>query len=141
MKNIAKKIIVYSLLAGVMQFGFSATMLEASPRSDWQQQHNEQIAHENQRHVQEMQQRTGENHQQWNDRLWRENQQHERFARQDNERQYRNELEMQRHEREMQRRENENDRDWNDRLWLENQQHDQMVHQIDADLIVMFMNR
>jgi hypothetical protein len=48
---------------------------------------------------------------------------------------------MQRHEREMQRRDNENDRDWNDRQWLENQQHDQMVRQIEADVIMMFLNR
>ena len=48
---------------------------------------------------------------------------------------------MQRHERELQRRENENDREWNNRQWQENQQHDQMVNQIEADLIVMFMNR
>ena len=137
MKHIAKKIIAYSVMAGVMQFGFSAAVL-ASPRSDWQQQHNNQIAQENQRHEQEMQQRPGENHQQFNDRQWTENQHHTRYAKRDNERQYRNELEMRRHEQALQRHENENDRNWNDRQWEENQRHDQQVQQIEADIIALF---
>jgi hypothetical protein len=70
-----------------------------------------------------------------------ENQQHDRYARQDNERQYRNEIEMQRHERELQRRDNEPWQAWNDRQWRENQRHEQMVQQIEADVIVMFLNR
>jgi hypothetical protein len=140
MRKLTKKIIIYSMVA-MMQVGLGTAALEASPRSDWQQQHNEQQLRENQRHEQEMRQRDGEDRQHWNDRMWRENQQHERWARIDNERQYRNELEMERHEREMQRRQDENDQAWNDRLYLENQYHDQLVAQIEADLIVLFMNR
>ena len=140
MRNIAKKIMVYSMV-GMMLIGLGTAVLEASPRSDWQQQHNEQKVQENQRHERAMQRLENEDQQHWNDRQWRENQRYERYARMDNERQYRNELEMQRHEREMERRQYENDRDWNDRLWMENQQHDLMVQQIEADLIVMFMNR
>ncbi len=140
MNNITKKIVIYSVV-GVMQVGLGTAILEASPRDDWHREHNDQQWRENQRHEQAMQRHENEDHQHWNDRQWRENQRYERYARQDNERQYRNELEMQRHEREMQRRENENAREWNDRQWMENQQHDLMVHQIEADLIVMFMNR
>ncbi len=140
MRNMTKKIMIYSMV-GLMQIGLGTAISEASPRSDWQQQHNDQQLQETQRHEQEMKQRPGENHQQLNDRQWRENQQHERYAKQDNERQYRNELEMQRHEQALQRHENENDRDWNDRQWVENQRHDQNVHQIEADLTVMFLNK
>ncbi len=124
-----------------MQFGFSVTVLAASPSSDWQQQHNDQIAQENQRHAQEIKQRPGENHQQWNNRQWRENQQHARWIRMDNERQYRNKLEMQRHEQELQRHQGENDQDWNERVYFENQQHNLNVQQIEVDLIAMFSNR
>lgn len=39
MKNITKKIIIYSMV-GMMQVGLGTAVLEASPRSDWQQQQN-----------------------------------------------------------------------------------------------------
>jgi len=128
-------------MVAMMQVGLGTAVLQAAPRDDWHQRHNDQQWRENQRHEQEMRQHGGEDHQHWNDRMWRENRQHERWAHQDNERQYRNELEMQRHEREIERRQYENDRDWNDRRYLENQQHEQNIQQIEADLIVMFMNR
>ena len=139
MTKIIKKVIVYLLLVGIAQFGLNAS-LEASPRSDWQQQKKGRQALENKQHKQEMKRRDNENAQDWNDRQWRENQQYNRSARQDNERRYRNELEMQRYERELQRRDYENDQDWNDRQWRENQMHDQMIRQIEADVIVMFLN-
>jgi len=63
--------------------------LEASPRSDMQQQQNQRKAQENQRHNQEMQRQANENAQDWNNRQWQENQNYNRNARQDNERQYR----------------------------------------------------
>jgi hypothetical protein len=34
----------------MMQVGLGTAVLEASPRSDWQQQHNDQTMQENQRH-------------------------------------------------------------------------------------------
>jgi hypothetical protein len=40
----------------------------------------------------------------------------------------------------LQRDDNENPRDWNGRQWQENQTHDQMIRQIEADVIVMFLN-
>ncbi len=45
MRNLAK-------MVGMMQLGLSTAILEASPRSDWQQQHSEQQLRENQRHEQ-----------------------------------------------------------------------------------------
>jgi hypothetical protein len=134
MKNITKKIIIYSMV-GMMQVGLSTAVLEASPRGNWHQQQNDQQWQENQRHEQEMKQRPGENHQQLNDRQWRENQQHERYARQSNDRQYQNQQEEQRHELAMQRRENENAQDWNDRQWVENQQHDNTMNEIAAGVL------
>jgi len=140
MRKIVKKIIAYSLLVGIVQFGLYTT-LEASPRSDWQQQKRGRQVLENKQHNQEMQRRDNENPQEWNDRQWQENQQYDRYARRENERQYRNELEMQRHERELQRWDNENAQEWNDRQWQENQTHDKILRQIEADVIVMFRNR
>ncbi len=72
MKGIAKKIIVYSLLVGIAQFGLSAATIEASPRGDWHQQRQE-----NYRHDRAMQRHENEQWQHWNNRQWRENQRHE----------------------------------------------------------------
>jgi len=47
---------------------------------------------------------------------------------------------MQRHEQVMQRQNNENDQELNDRQWQENQTHDQKIRQIEADVVVMFLN-
>ncbi len=137
MKKIIRQAIVYSLLVGIGQFALNASIIEASPRSDMQQQHNEWQSQENIRHNKQMQRQGDESVKEWNDRKEQENQQHTRLSRQDNERQYRNELEMQRHERELQRRANENAQEWNDRQWLENQTHEKLIHQIDADVMVM----
>jgi len=140
MGKMAKKIIVYSLLAGIAQFGLNPAVLEASPRSDMEQQHNERQLQENNRHNSEMQRQGDESVQTWNNRKLQENQIHVRYAREDNERQYRNELEMQRHEQVMERQNNEGAQSWNDRQWLENQSHDKMVRQIEAEVIVMALN-
>lgn len=64
------------------QFGLNASILEASPRSDWQQQKKGRQALENRQHNQEMQRRDNENAQDWNDRQWLENQTHEKLVRQ-----------------------------------------------------------
>ncbi len=101
MKNITKKIIVYSMV-GMMQFGLGATLLEASPlhnddsqrivrldnrHDNRQEQHDQRQRQEDKRHGQEMQRHHNENNQDWNNRQWRENQRHEQF-RQDNDRQF-----------------------------------------------------
>ena len=138
MNKVMKKVVVFSLV-GIMQFGLGATLgtsvTEASPRGEWKQQQNDRQWQENHRHNQEMQRRHRENARDWNDRQWRENQRYERNDIENNERQYRHELEMQRHEREMARRDWENDRDWNDRQWVENQRHDNTMNEILAGVI------
>jgi len=137
MKKVIKQAIIYSLLVGIAQFGLNPSILEASPRSDMDKQHNELQSQENNRHNKEMQRQGDESIQTWNDRKVQENTLHVRYARVDNERQYRNELEMQRHEQVMQRHNNESAQGWNDRQWLEIQTHDQIVRQIEAEVIVM----
>jgi len=135
MKNAVKKVIIYSLLFGIAQFGLSASIVEASPRSDWQQQQNDQQSQENDRHNREMQRHGNENDRDWHNRQVQEDQQHERYIRQDNERHSRNEIEMQRHEKELERRDHESRQDWNERQLQENRKHEEMVHQIEADVI------
>ena len=71
----------------------STSIIEGSPRGDWEQKQND-------RH--------------WQEDHW--------------------------HNQEMQRHQNENARDWNDRQWRENQNHEQMTQQIEADVIMMFLN-
>ena len=132
MRNLAKKIMIYSMV-GMMQIGLCTAVVAASPRDDWHQQQNQQW-NENQRHERAMHRYERENHQDWNDRQWRENERHA-YGRWINEQQYQNELEMQRHEREMQRHENEDAQVWNDRQWVENQQHDNTMNEIAAGVI------
>jgi len=140
MKKMVKKAIVYSLLAGITQFGLNTSILEAAPTSDQiQEQQNKQQVDvtrkdatqvtpkeqmvkasprsdmEEQRHNQVMERQINESDQALNDRQWLENQKYDKNAKQENERQYRNELEMQRHEKAIQRQTNESDKAFNDR--------------------------
>jgi len=140
MKKLVKKVIVYSLLVGIAQFGLNPSILEASPRSEMQQQHNDLQSQETARHNKEMKHQGDESAKAWNDRQWQENKTHALYVRVDNERQYRNELEMQRHEKIMLRQNNESAQEWNDRQWLEIQTHEKMVRQIEADVIVMSLH-
>lgn len=140
MKTLIKKLLICSLMAGVMQIGLNTTLSEASPREDWQQQHNDQQLQEIQRHSVELKQHANENVKDWNDRQVKENQRHDLYLQQDNERQYLNELEMQRHEAALLRYDNEEWQDWNDRQWIENQQHDLKVVEIDATVLQLFPN-
>lgn len=141
MNTKVKKVIFYSIVVGLTQFALNASSLEASPRDDWNQQHNDQVLQESQQHDREMQRHDNENEAAWNERKRIETERHERFALQDNERQYRNELELERHEHELERHENESWQDWNDRQWVENQRHQQAIQQIEADVVLLFLNR
>ena len=90
MKNIAKKIMIYSL-AGIMQVGLGATVVAASPlyndspqkivqldnRNDRQREHDRRQNNENARHNREMQRHDNESDRDWNDRQYRENQRHD----------------------------------------------------------------
>jgi hypothetical protein len=124
MKNITKKIIIYSMV-GMMQVGLSTAILEASPNNDFQQQLNDQNAQENQRHEQEMKQRPGENQKQLKDRQATENQRHNQYTKQGTERQNQDAQENQRHEQEMKQRPGENQKQLKDRQAIENQRHNQ----------------
>jgi len=80
MKKGIKKVIVYSLLVGMAQFGLAATAtIEASPRSDaWHEQQRQNVRDERQhrenvRHERALQRYDYESGRDWNDRQWQEN--------------------------------------------------------------------
>lgn len=104
MKNIVKKIAVFSMV-GMMQVGFGASVIEASPlHNDGPQivQLNGRDHHDNERQ-----------------------REHDRRQREEN----------QRHEREMRRRHNESERAWHERQEREKQRHENTMHEIEAGLI------
>ena len=105
MKNITKKIIIYSL-AGIMQLGLGASVIEASPL------HSDDL----QRIVQLD---DGDHHD--NDRQ----REHDRRQREENER----------HEREMRRHEHESERDWHERQEREERRHRDANDEIGAFLL------
>jgi hypothetical protein len=96
MKNLTKKIMIFSMV-GMMQIGFGAAVLEASPlhndgshrfvqfddrhdehdRDYWQHEHDERLHKENERYRHEMARRHHENRWEWHERQERERQQHE----------------------------------------------------------------
>jgi len=140
MNKLLQKLLICTVTAGVLQIGMNASLSEASPRDDWQQQHNMQQLKENNRHAEEMKQRVNENATDWSNRQTKENQHYALYRQRDNERQYLTELEMQRHEVALQRLDNEEWQDWNDRQWIENQQYDLNVVQIEATVLHLFPN-
>lgn len=105
MNNITKKMMIYSL-AGLMQVGLGAAVIEASP-----------LQNEGPQKIVQM---DGEDH-------------HDNARQRDHDDRQRQENE--RHDREMQRHDNESDRDWHDRQNNENQRHDNTMHEIEAGLI------
>lgn len=92
MKNIAKKLIVYSMV-GIMQIGLGASMVSASPAhgpervkyseehhnhdNDRQREHDRHMREENERHEREMQRRHDESVREWRERQERENERHD----------------------------------------------------------------
>ncbi|VBB04975.1 Hypothetical protein LUCI_0181 [Lucifera butyrica] len=92
MKNIVKKIIVYSM-AGIIQISFGATIASASPiynepqrivqldhhngDNDRQREHDRRLREENERHEREMQRHKGESDREWHERQERERQRHD----------------------------------------------------------------
>ena len=83
MKKSIKKVIVYSLLVGITQFGLTVPIIEASGLYNQGSQmvqldnRDQRQRQENRRHEREMQRRHNENDRDWNDRQWRENQRHD----------------------------------------------------------------
>ena len=74
MKNITKKVIIY-LMVGMMQIGLGASVIEASPSN---QDRNEAVSIENERHEHAMERRSNESEQDYAERQSRENQRHEK---------------------------------------------------------------
>jgi hypothetical protein len=91
MKNIVKKIAIYSMI-GMMQIGFGASVIEASPlhnnqgivqlngrdhnNNERQREHDRREREENERHNREMQRRDHESDRDWHERQKRENKRH-----------------------------------------------------------------
>jgi len=97
MKKLTKKIMIFSMV-GMMQIGFGAAVLEASPlhnddshrfvqlddrhdRHDRRDEHDERLHKENERHRREMERRHHESRREWHERQEREKEQHERNLR------------------------------------------------------------
>jgi hypothetical protein len=93
MKNIGKKVIIYSMV-GMMQLGFGATVLEASPlyndgppriaqvddrdhHAERRREHDRRRDEENRRHEREMRRHRGESEREWHERQERERERHD----------------------------------------------------------------
>jgi hypothetical protein len=110
MKSIVKKLTILSMV-GIMQVGFGASVIEASPlysnpspilqqydRHDWEQDRHERERIENERHEHERRERVR--------------------------------IENERHEREMQRRPFESRKHWRERQRDEVERHERAIHNI-----------
>jgi membrane protein involved in colicin uptake len=94
MKNIVKKLAIYSMI-GIMQVGFGASIVSASPihsqkivqvgyhhhDNDRQREHDDRLRKENQRHDREMRRRAHESEREWHQRQERERERHDRELR------------------------------------------------------------
>ena len=87
MNNITKKIMMCAL-AGIMQVGLGAAVIEASQLhndnsqrivqlDDRHDEHDRRQHEENERHEREMRRHDHESEREWHDRQWRENQRHD----------------------------------------------------------------
>jgi hypothetical protein len=87
MKNIVKKVTIYSMV-GIMQVGFGASVIEASPLhtdgsqrivqlDNRQSEHDRREREENQRHEQEMRRHDHESDRDWHNRQDKEKQRHD----------------------------------------------------------------
>lgn len=115
MNRVVKKVAIYSMV-GIMQIGFGASVIEASPLYN-----NPPVSaygHNQDRHER--------------DRMERERHERERMER---ERHERERIENERHRREMQRRRHESEREWRERQERENQRHDNTMNEIKAGII------
>lgn len=108
MNSIVKKIMIYSL-AGIIQVGLGATVIEASPlHSDGPQRIVQLDNRDN-----------------------RDNRDNEKQRQKDERQRHENE----RHEREMRRQHNESEREWHERQEREKERHDNEMRNIAALLI------
>lgn len=95
MNSVAKKVMIYSM-AGILQLGFGASVVAASPapdfspvpqsydgwhnrdRHDMERERHERERIENERHEREMRRRPNENRRDWEKRKKHENERHKR---------------------------------------------------------------
>jgi len=124
MKNITKKLIIYSMVA-MMQCGVGATISEASQRHDGQK---EAVRNEG-----KVQRSDNDRASAWNGQQRYEERNHENL-RQDQRRQ-----EAVRHEREMQRRDNERESAWHERQRCESERHNQNLKTIETAALVYLL--
>ncbi len=112
MKNIVKKVAIYSMV-GIMQVGFGASVIEASPLHNIGSQQIVQLDNRN-HHDSERERERNERRRE-----------HDRRQREEN----------QRHEREMRRHRHESEREWRERQERENRRHNDALRDIAAFLI------
>ena len=105
MNSVVKKIAIYSMI-GIMQIGFGASVIEASPLQNDPSPMQQRFDRPGQR-------------QGWHER--------ERFER---ERHERERIENERHEREMKRRPHETRKQWRERQKHENERHERELYKI-----------
>ncbi len=116
MKSMAKKMVVFTMV-GIMQIGFGASVMEASPLHDYYPPVQSYDGH---------------------DRDHMERERHERMER---ERHERERIENERHEREMRRRDHESRREWRERQRIENERHDEAMRRIAHDFADIIFDR
>jgi len=142
MKKLIKKVIVGAVLVGVVQFGVSVPMIEASAIDDSRQQ---QISQQNAKRDQEIDrhysvmQRANESNQDWNNRQAIDNDRHQAYTLADNLLRDRDTYEMLRHQQVLKGYETQRWANFEEVLAKENQLHDQMVHQIEIDAEALFL--
>ena len=142
MRQLMNKVIFGALLVGVVQFGVSISMIEASVIDDSRReqisQQNTKRDQENDRHYAVMQ-RANENDQDWNARQVKNNDRHQAYTLADNLLRDRDTYEMLRHEQILKGFETQRWANFEEVLAKENQLHDQIVHQIEIDAEALFL--
>lgn len=108
MKNIAKKIVIYSMV-GLLQIGLGASVIEASPRHDDKDHQRYEQRKEHNRRIEEEKRRQ--------------------------EREWRIQEENRRHEEAMRRHHHESEREWHERQERERERHENTVHEIEAGML------
>lgn len=127
MRKIMKKIMIYSMV-GLMQVGFGASVIEASPRdNDSLPMHQGYDRYQDQRDHEHMERERHE----------RERHERERMRRERHERQR---LENERHERAMRRRHHEAEWEWHERQRYENERHEENVRRIAHDILDLILD-
>jgi len=142
MRKLIRNVIVGAVLVGVVQFGVSIPMIEASAITDSRQQQisqqNIKRDQENDKHY-DIMQRANESYQDWNDRQVKENDRFQTYILADNLLRDRDTYEMLRHQQVLKNLETQRWLNFDQVFTKENQLHDQIVHQIEIDTELLFL--